>query len=315
MFSSYISCFVLFVIFRIASVLPFSRSWSLVDAHLRHEHAAYAEVVRSQGPALAATAKAVKAGKHPATALAQYHAGAGGLWALRVYSMLKRACTTHCLFSHPNSLIPCFLRLDNSCALIWLSLSLSRARARLPRFSERRKLVMMESLLAEWAILASHAKQASASRPGSAAALTPAAASAIGLADTMQWSASIAGYRTQDTRGDKLVVIGFSAAAPVYLVLTERMFHRVSNAGNPSAITADSSTTTVTTRQWHTSVSGFLVSRRSQCVLRLTADVFENVCYSNAVNDSATLSAMRNRLQISGPIRLFPHSACLASVG
>ena len=53
-----------------------SLSWSLVDAHLRHEHAAYAEVVRSQGPALAATAKAVKAGKHPATALAQYHAGA-----------------------------------------------------------------------------------------------------------------------------------------------------------------------------------------------------------------------------------------------
>ena len=53
-----------------------SLSWSLVDAHLRHEHAAFAEVVRSQGPALAATAKAVKAGKHPATALAQYHAGA-----------------------------------------------------------------------------------------------------------------------------------------------------------------------------------------------------------------------------------------------
>jgi hypothetical protein len=156
---------------------------------------------------------------------------------------------------------------------------------------------MMESLLAEWAILASHAKQApasaSTSRPGSAAALTPAAASAIGLADTMQWSASIAGYRTQDTRGDKLVVTGFSAAAPVYLVLTERMFHRVSNAGNPSAITADSSTTTVTTRQWHTSVSGFLVSRRSQCVLRLTADVFENVCRANAVNDSVTLRVMR----------------------
>lgn len=145
---------------------------------------------------------------------------------------------------------------------------------------------MMESLLAEWAILASHAKHASTSstsRPGSAAAVAPAAAaSAIGLADTMQWSASIAGYRTQDSRGDKLVVTGFSAAAPVYLVLTERMFHRVSNAGNSnahiSANAADPSTMTVTTRQWHTSVSGFLVSRRSQCVLRLTADVFANVC-------------------------------------
>ena len=88
MFSSYISCFVLFVIFRIASVLPFSRSWSLVDAHLRHEHAAYAEVVRSQGPALAATAKAVKAGKHPATALAQYHAGAGGFFSWFIHHSL-----------------------------------------------------------------------------------------------------------------------------------------------------------------------------------------------------------------------------------
>jgi hypothetical protein len=65
-----------------------SRSWSLVDAHLRHEHAAYADVVRSQGPALAATAKAVKAGKHPATALAQYHAGAGGFFSLFIHHSL-----------------------------------------------------------------------------------------------------------------------------------------------------------------------------------------------------------------------------------
>jgi hypothetical protein len=198
------------------------------------------------------------------------------------------------------------------------------AAARAQFAAERRRINYYDAALVAWQSVKSVSEPSAPSPAQASRASTPSRPSipnAVMLASSSRWSASICGYRTADTRGDKLVFVGCGMAqsqngqfdmSGVFLVLVERMFYRL-KPGNtsPTSPRADSGSQ-AKVRQWHTARVGFVVHRQTQCVMRLTTDCFKLAWDIASQALTFTLSPISNPITTEMAVARAMHAAAEA---